>query len=164
MQILKILNVKQGDSIILMPPNGCKYDDTTFYVDLGPGQYDVTEQISKNDKVHIIITHHDADHLNGMKFFVDKMNQVEKITVPFHQNEITLIAKSILSLKGMRSAKGCGEFIRLLDDIVSNQIYIKKLTHNKSGPTLCFAFEEVKLNSCKHITYLNPPITMDRYS
>ena len=43
---LKVLNVVHGDSIILQPETGCKFDKKTFFIDLGPGQYDVTRHIS----------------------------------------------------------------------------------------------------------------------
>lgn len=163
MTVLKVLNVGQGDSMILTPQCGCTFEGQTIFIDLGPGQHDITRHITEDDRIRIFITHHDADHLNGLKFFADKMGQVDEITVPFYQNEITLIAKSILSLKGMRDAKDCGEFIRLLEDILENQIYLKSLTHRSGGgPQLSFAYEGMLL--CDHIACLNPPLMMNTFN
>lgn len=163
MAILDVLNVGQGDSMILNPPSECCFENMTIFVDLGPGQVDVTKYIKKKENdIHIFITHHDADHLNGLKFFVDRMGKVSEITVPFYQNEITLIAKCILSLKGMRNARDCGEFINLLEDVLEGQIYLKKLTREiATGPQLSFAYEGK--NFCDHIICLNPPVTMDTF-
>ena len=98
----EVLNVGQGDSILLRPSSGCRYGGETVFIDLGPGRYDITENIDRNDRVHIFLTHHDNDHLGGMHFFAGKMDQVEEIIVPLYQNEITLIARAILNLKGIR--------------------------------------------------------------
>ncbi|MBR4657552.1 MAG: hypothetical protein IKO68_13550 [Oscillospiraceae bacterium] len=163
MSLAKVLNVGHGDCMILTPPNGCLYNSKTIFVDLGPGQVDITKHISETERVHIFISHHDADHLNGLKFFSSTMGRVNGITVPLYQNEITLIAKCILSLKGMREAKDCGEFIRLLEDILENQIYLKKITsETMTGPQLSFGFE----SKCfwKHIICLNPPIVPDTFN
>ena len=163
MSLVKVLNVGHGDCMILTPPNGCLYNSKTIFVDLGPGQVDITKHIRETERVHIFISHHDADHLNGLKFFSSTMGRVSGITVPLYQNEITLIAKCILSLKGMREAKDCGEFIRLLEDILENQIYLKKVTSKAMiGPQLSFAFESKRF--CDHIVCLNPPIVPETFN
>ena len=160
MSILKVLNVGQGDSMILTPPQSCQLNDQILLIDLGPGGYDVTNQITSSNKIHIFITHHDADHLAGIKFLINKMNQVQEITVPFYQNEITLIAQALLRLKGIRDARDCGEFIRLLEDIVGNQIHLNSLArYPGNGPKFSFAWEGTSF--CAHIKCLNPPLFMN---
>ena len=72
MNIFKVLNVGQGDSIIIRPPHGCRYNDETFFIDLGPGKNDITRNITDDEKVHIFLTHHDNDHLEGLRFFIGK--------------------------------------------------------------------------------------------
>ena len=66
--------------------------------------------MSDTGKIHIFILHHDEDHLGEMKYLVQKLEQAEEITVQLYQNEVTLIAKSILSLKRIWDAQDCGEF------------------------------------------------------
>lgn len=169
-KIYEVLNVGQGDSIIVRPPDGCCYHGETVFVDLGPGGYDITSHIKPEEKVHIFLTHHDNDHLEGLRFFIGKMNQVEEITVPFYQNEITLIARAILNLKGINEADDCEGLIRSLEEIVNNQRMIKALTQKREGqPRLTFAYEGVKIrsqkgNGCKHIECLNPPFFVETYN
>lgn len=162
MSVLQVLNVGQGDSMILRPSGYCQFSEEPFIIDLGPGGYNITENINSKEKVNIVLTHHDADHFGGFKFFVDRVNQIQRIIVPFHQNEITLIAKGILSLNGMQSAKDCGEFIRLLEEIVGNQILLKECARRSTNqPILSFAYD--RKCYCDHITCMNPPALLDTY-
>ena len=164
MAVIKVLNVGQGDSIIIKPPKECSFHDETIFVDLGPGKYDVTENIAENENIHIFFTHHDNDHLEGLRFFIGKMRQVNEITVPLYQNEITLIARAILNLKGIGQSTDCNEFTRALTEIVNNQVFVKKLVEGKKEecPKLSFAYEGKHF--CKHIECLNPPIIIDSYN
>lgn len=91
------------------------------------------------------------------------MSQVSEITVPLYQNEITLIARAILNLKGIRKSTDCNEFTKALTEIVNNQVFIKSLVYGKKGecPKLSFAYEGKKF--CDHIQCLNPPLIIDSY-
>lgn len=151
MAVFNVLNVGQGDSIMVKPTKGCTFDDETIFVDLGPGKYDVTKNIADDENIHIFFTHHDNDHLEGFRFFIGKIDQVREITVPLYQNEITLIARAILNLKGIRRATDCNEFIRALTEVVNNQVFVKTLVEGKSGicPKLSFAYEGKRF--CDHI-------------
>ena len=57
MKTYEIMNVGQGDSIVIRPPAGCRCSKETLIVDLGPGSYDITKHIKPEDKVHIFLTH-----------------------------------------------------------------------------------------------------------
>lgn len=162
MSILQVLNVGQGDSMILRPDDSCCFEDEIFIIDLGPGRNDITKYINNKEKVNIVLTHHDKDHFGGFKFFIGKTSQIHRIIVPFHQNEITLIAKSILNLKGIKSAEDCGEFIDLLEGIVGNQLLLKKFSYEPTNqPVLSFAYDGK--DYCSHITCMNPPVILDTY-
>ncbi|MBD5540651.1 MAG: hypothetical protein HDR00_05575 [Lachnospiraceae bacterium] len=162
MAVYNVLNVGQGDSIMIKPPNGCTFCGETIFIDLGPGKYDVTQNIAEDEMVHIFFTHHDNDHLEGFRFFIGKMKQVREITVPLYQNEITLIARAILNLKGIGKSSDCNEFTRALSELVNNQAIIKTLVEgNKECPKLSFAYEGKGF--CDHIECLNPPQIMDSY-
>lgn len=159
----EILNVGQGDSMVIRPPAGCRCSKETLIVDLGPGNYDITKHIKPEDKVHIFLTHHDNDHLEGLRFFIGKMHQVSEITVPLYQNEITLIARAILNLKGIRDSRDCDEFVKALEEIVNNQVILKTLTEeNEDTPRLSFAYDGGN-SPCKHIEYMNPPLIAESY-
>lgn len=163
MAVFNVLNVGQGDSIMVKPPCNCAFENETIFIDLGPGKYDVTKNITEKECVHIFLTHHDNDHLEGLRFFIGKMSQVKEITVPLYQNEITLIARAILNLKGIGKSTDCNEFTKGLKEIVDNHTFIKSLVEGKEEkcPKLSFAYENKLF--CKHIECLNPPLMMDSY-
>ena len=166
MSLIEVLNVGHGDSIILRPQNDCNFKDETFIIDLGPGNCNVTDflnaDIKNNRNINIILTHHDADHMGGFKFFFDKIQCLNKLIIPEYQNEITLIAKGILSLKGIYSAVNCSEFISDLESIVNNQYFLKEFISKNHKPHIEFAHENKNL--CFHITCLNPPINISTYN
>lgn len=162
MAVFDILNVGQGDSLILRPSDNCAFSEETIFIDLGPGKYDITKHIKEDEKIHIFLTHHDNDHLEGLRFFIGKMEQVKEITVPFYQNEITLIARAILNLKGIGISNDCNEFVKALEEVVNNQVILKALVEREGVcPKLSFAYEEKDF--CKHIECFNPPMLMDSY-
>ena len=159
MRILNVYNVGQGDSMMIVPPDDCTYCDQKIFVDLGPGMKDITLDVEEDDNVTIFLTHHDKDHIGGMKWFAGKMDRIKEIIVPFYQNEITLIAKIILGLKGMGYSKNCVELISRFEDIIENQVYLKGiLRYGKRNINLRFFYEGCTL--CEHIECLNPPLSL----
>lgn len=91
------------------------------------------------------------------------MHQVREITVPLYQNEITLIARAILNLKGIRDSRDCDGLVRALEEIVNNQVILKTLTEeNEDTPRLSFAYDGGD-SPCKHIEYMNPPMIAETY-
>ena len=124
-----------------------------FFIDLGPGKNDITRDIT-DEKEHIFLTNNDNDHLEGLRFFIGKMDQISEITVPLYQNKITLIARVILNLKGISSSRDCNEFIRALEEIVKNQVVVKSLVEGRTSCSrLSFAYEGKCF--CNHIECLN---------
>ena len=164
MAIIDVVNVGQGDCIIINPPQGCEFSDRCIMVDTGDGSCDITECIDK-EKVLLFITHHDKDHFGGFKYFIgNKWDSLEKIILPFYQNELTLIAKAMLNLKGVSESVDCEQFIDYFEDIVNNQLYLKSISiENQSFPCeVKFGPKQIELCSegnyfCNHIECLNPP-------
>lgn len=160
MTVFKVLNVGQGDSIVVNPPSGCNHSDKTILVDLGDGGYDITQDIDPDKKIHIFITHHDMDHVGGMRYILNHINQVSEITVPFYQNEIVLIARAILNLKGIEKAKDCEELIQTLKWTVNEHGMLKDLSENRKNELhFTYAFENRAW--CGHIECLNPPVVAE---
>lgn len=152
-----IINVGQGDCMIVHPEEGCKPDTRAFMIDLGFGTRDVTDCLSADEKVHIFLTQHDMRHAGGFKFFwAGGIEQVEEITVPFFQNEISLIARALLGLKGMQYAEKSAEFITELEQLVSNQLYFVKCFQERNSVKVTYGYQDKQFG--KHITCLNPPI------
>ncbi|MBD5131127.1 MAG: hypothetical protein HDT28_00810 [Clostridiales bacterium] len=161
MAYLKVLNVGQGDCMVIRPLE-CKHRAKMYFVDLGPGHIDVTKEIDQNDDVNIILTHHHADHINGIKYFFNKLNQISNLFVPYDFNEIGLIARALLNLKGMQGARGCGEYISELNQVVDSQLFLKSVLDFVNSPgsdthiNLRFVAEGDRL--CNHIMFLNPAL------
>ncbi|MCR5480041.1 MAG: MBL fold metallo-hydrolase [Ruminococcus sp.] len=156
----KVVNVGQGDCMIIDPDEGCTYQGEKIIIDLGSGDRDITELLSDDDRLHIFITHSHKDHLGGLRYLIGKFDQIEEITVPLYQNEIILIAKAILNLKGISTSVDCKDFIDNLNDIVNYQsILIQQIRNQKATPILSFAYEGKRY--CNHLECLNPPLTVN---
>lgn len=164
MALIDVINVGQGDCVVINPIDGCNYHNKCIMVDTGDGSRDITKFIG-NKSVYLFITHHDKDHFGGFKYFLgDKWNNLERIVLPYYQNELTLIAKAMLKLKGVSNALDCDQFIDYFNDIVNNQLYLKSIIEEQKFPihTLKYDYKQIQMCCegdmfCNHIKCLNPP-------
>lgn len=152
--ILEVLNVGQGDCLILHP-NKCDFNGYSLLIDTGTGGYDFTNHLSGSNPINVFITHHDKDHLGGFKYLLKKdvFERINTIYLPYYQNEITLIAKSILNIKGISNSVECNEFIDNLEQLINNQLLLVSL--NKGDNKFGFLCDKTHL--CNHLDCLNPP-------
>lgn len=162
MRTYEVINVGQGDCILINPPSDCKFNKEKIFVDLGPGNVDITKCVAGDQEICIFLTHHHDDHIGGLKLFASSLNRIRKIYIPLYQNETTLIADALLHMKALRSSPGCESFINELKGIVGDQILLKNLLLSGESK-ISFAYERARL--CKHIQCLNPPmiITKSKY-
>lgn len=159
--VLEVINVGQGDSIIMRIPENSAGDIKTYLVDLGDGSVNVANRVSGENRVSIVMTHHHADHIGGFKYFAGKMNKVEKILLPYCQNEITLMAKALLNLKGIANAVDCTEFVNDLTNIVNDQLFIRSFVQSEGTHLIRFVREGSPIGPC--VGCLNPPVMFEQY-
>ena len=159
MSIYEVINVGQGDCILINPPSGCKFDNEKIFVDLGPGNVDVTKCVADDQAIRVFLTHHHDDHIGGLKLFAGSFNRIKKIYLPLYQNETVLIADALLHMKALQSSPGCEDFINELKGIVGDQIFLK---HSFAGKDNKISFVYKGANICDHIECLNPPLVIEK--
>ncbi len=155
MNLVDVVNVGQGDCFIVSPKE-CYYNNLKFIIDLGNGVEDITKVLDKynSNKYHLILTHSHSDHIGGFKYFIGSyFENIDRITLPLYQNEIVLIAKFLLNLRGMDEADNIKEIITYLQQLVSNQKVLKK-ANDKFKKIIDFAYDGKLL--CNHIMFFNP--------
>lgn len=92
---VKVFNVGQGDSFLLLPDNSCMYREVPLLVDLGPQNAKVADKLSGTN-YHLLLTHSHNDHIGGFpKVYRDKT--IESLTLPYYLPEILSISKFIKS-------------------------------------------------------------------
>ena len=158
------MNVKQGDCLILRPEHCC-YKGEAFIVDTGNGQYDFTQSLTDKEPYYLMLTHAHTDHINGVNFLLTskKLNYMMSLILPYYHNECVLMAKALLSLKGMKNMNDKWRVKDQLNQIIMNQKLLlnweeqqaKEKTVDEQKELIRFVKEGDWL--CDHIQILNPP-------
>lgn len=164
---LEVINVGQGDCMILRPQKQCILTGTTYIIDTGDGRTDYTYCLDENDKnISLVLTHSHKDHIGGLIHLFSKVNQLGEIILPFFHNEIILIAKALENLLGIDVIANNSWPIDSLSEYESGNIYARKLVElrqelvelRQPRPRVVFGYEGLSL--CDHLFFLNPPITV----
>lgn len=152
-----VINAIHSDCMIVRPEDGCEMNNRVIILDLGSGTKDITSSLKADEKAHIFLSYHDMAHAGGFRFFwIKKIQQVERVTIPFYQNEITLIARALLGLKGMRYAKKSSAFIMELEQLVSNQMLFVEYAKKSHDVEIDYGYQDKQFY--EHIRCLNPPV------
>lgn len=150
-KILDVINVGQGDCFILHVDSTCKYNSYDLIIDVGTLKNDITKHVGNNAK--IMITHGHEDHINGFQYFTGSdFEKVDELILPLHFNEVLIIAKMLMAIKGFKTSPYCKDLYKALDDTL-RECYI--LGKSKKNFKITYVYEDVNL--CNHIQILNPP-------
>ena len=134
--MIKVYNVGQGDSFLLVPNKGCGCSHSPFLLDTGCQNKFVYKKIHYDIK-KIIITHSHADHIGGLADIIKHKN-ITDLYIPYYLPEMLSIQEYFLNKMQLKSKP-----LKLKD--LSN-ISLHMLSDGK------------KL--CEHITIYNPPVSI----
>ncbi|MFJ8090718.1 hypothetical protein ACIQ7N_21300 [Lysinibacillus sp. NPDC095746] len=136
MNKLKVLNVEQGDSLILSIDEHCKYSERDIFIDLGNGRYDVSRVSNPNYKKILLLSHAHEDHIGGLSLFINSLNtnnsNLEEIWMPLFFNEVSIITEKILSLKGIQNVSHMNGSLLSAKNTASSFYLLKKLSKTTS--------------------------------
>lgn len=155
MKFMEVLNVGQGDCVLINPTECCGNKNYRIFVDLGTGSRDITKEINPQDRVTIFLTHHHSDHIGGLPYFFNSFERIERIVLPFYANEVNLIANAILHLKGIHATSHCEELFQNFSNLNNHHALLVAMQNAKTH-LIDFAFEGRRF--CGNITALNPPL------
>ncbi|MDN4074921.1 MBL fold metallo-hydrolase [Fictibacillus terranigra] len=156
MSTLKVLNVGQGDSSILSIEKGCLYNEHDIYIDLGNGQYDVSQAGAPLHNKILILSHAHQDHIGGLLFFINSLghkNGLKEIWMPLFFEEISLITDKILNLRGIQNVSYINGAFLSAKNTVSAFHLLHKLS--KSTSIKMIGIYEGR-RSCNHFDFFHP--------
>lgn len=155
-KVLTVINVGQGDCMILRPKRDCVLFDKTYIIDTGDGTTDFTKDINPDEQISLVLTHSHQDHIGGIVHLLPRINQIKEIILPFYYNEIILIAKAINNLLGINNIAYNSLPIKQLNEHLINNTLIRNIANHKPTPKIILGYEGYPL--CTHFIFLNPPI------
>lgn len=154
---LEVINVGQGDCMILRPSKNCALSGTTYIIDTGDGKTDISRHLDGDDKnLSLVLTHSHKDHIGGLCYLFSVVDRIRQIIIPYYHNEIVLISKALENLMGIdQLADDCWPLNHLNEYGISNAMLNRLSSHLPSRPKIIFGHEGFSL--CNHFTFFNPP-------
>lgn len=154
-KFLEVIDVGQGDCMIMHPPEGCKHDRKTYLIDAGNGMRDFTDRLD-GETLCLVLTHSHKDHIQGLQLLnAEMLSHIKEVILPFYQDEISLLARALLSIKGINELPYSDELTGQLEAMVLGQAQLIKLAMQ---PKVKFIFAHEGMNYCGHWNFMNPPI------
>lgn len=159
MKKFTVLNVGQGDSIIISPETCSEHKNKVIFVDLGNGVKDVLAHNPDKKQIILSISHSHTDHIGGLKWIVDHHSDITEIWLPYYFDEIVVFVDFILDLKGVKNLPLDFSLLQK----AKGAFYSSTLLVNLSK---AFNIPIVGLHNsqriCHHIKILNPQIKVEK--
>ncbi len=157
-KLLEVMNVGQGDCMVLRPRKPCCLHGTAYMIDTGDGKEDISKYLDDADtSVSLILTHSHMDHIGGLFHLFPMADRIREIILPFYHDEIILLAKALENLLGIEKVSADSWPIQSIDDYQKSSSMIKTLISCKpDAPSIVFGYEGLRL--CGHFICLNPPV------
>ena len=150
---IKFIDVGQGDCMLLQSESEISGEPLDTFIDAGNGSRDVSRS-TEAECINIVLTHHHMDHVNGMRYLMQK--RIGTVYLPFFANEIALIAKAVTSLKGFQYSSSADEVLRYFEDFFHCHKNVKeKIGSLPSNSKVVFLSEGDKADG--GLECLNPP-------
>lgn len=155
---LEVVNVGQGDCMILRPKHHCVNENKTYIIDTGDRSAEYISYLDEEDKeLSVILTHSHADHIGGLHKLYSCMESVKEIILPFYHNEIVLLAKALQKTLGIENIADDTAPKLLLDEyILSNSLLFKFVENGQNQLKVILGCDGTRL--CDHIHFMNPPV------
>lgn len=158
---LEVIDVGQGDCMIMRPRNGCTLKKRAYLIDTGDGRTDYSYYLADDEHIHLILTHSHKDHIGGIQFLHGSLSKkIREIIVPYYHDEIILISKVLQHLIGVGEIPYDSSALSGIRDYAAGQQALLHLVRSNRECQVTFAYDGMSL--CGHACFLNPPIIRNR--
>lgn len=148
-----VINVGQGDCTIINVVGECKYKNYSIIVDLGDGNKDIFNNLKLKDNIILCLTHSHKDHIGGLNTVFNHINKIKEVWIPAYFNELIVITKFILSLKGVNTLRVNTSIQNCQNDISSYNSL-----QNIFNKNVKIVYDGLKI--CDHILIHNPTLLL----
>ena len=149
--------------MIMRPRNGCRLKNRAYLIDTGDGRTNYSYYLSKDENIHLILTHPHKDHVGGVQFLQGALSEkVREIIVPYYHDEVALISKALQHLVGIGEIPYDSPALSNLRNYsVDQQLLLHLVRSNRCKKCkITFAYDGMSL--CDHARFLNPPVIRNK--